>query len=54
MNDKELRLRMGRAGRTRAEQEFSLEKHNTNLMAIYRSLLRAASARVEPGRCEWI
>jgi glycosyltransferase involved in cell wall biosynthesis len=54
MNDKELRLRMGRAGRTRAEQEFSLEKHNANLMAIYRSLLRAASVRVEPGSCQWI
>jgi glycosyltransferase involved in cell wall biosynthesis len=35
-----LRQTMGRAARTRAGQEFSLDRHNAGLMAIYESLVR--------------
>lgn len=35
----ELRWAMGRQARTRVESEFTLEKHNAGLMAIYQSLL---------------
>ena len=41
MGDAPLRARMGAAGRIRAEQQFSIEKHNANLMDIYRSLVSA-------------
>jgi glycosyltransferase involved in cell wall biosynthesis len=41
MGDASLRARMGAAGRIRAERQFSIEKHNTNLIDIYRSLVRA-------------
>lgn len=41
MSDAPLRARMGAAGRTRAEREFSIEKHNAGLMGIYRSLVSA-------------
>ena len=41
MGDAPLRARMGAAGRIRAEQQFSIEKHNANLMDTYRSLVSA-------------
>ncbi|TKV77517.1 glycosyltransferase family 4 protein [Bradyrhizobium elkanii] len=39
MGDGELRAQTGAAGRIRVEKYFSLEKHNAELMAVYRSLL---------------
>jgi glycosyltransferase involved in cell wall biosynthesis len=39
MGDAARRAEMGAAGRTRVERDFSLEKHNTELMAVYQSLL---------------
>jgi glycosyltransferase involved in cell wall biosynthesis len=39
MNDAARRAGMGAAGRTRVETEFSLDKHNAELMAVYRSLV---------------
>ena len=44
MNNPTLRARMGAAGRERAVQQFSIEKHNANLLAVYRSLLRTPDA----------
>ena len=41
MGDASLRARMGAAGRIRAERQFSIEKHNANLIDIYRSLVSA-------------
>ncbi len=41
MSDSALRARMGAAGRIRAERQFSIEKHNANLMDTYRSLVSA-------------
>jgi glycosyltransferase involved in cell wall biosynthesis len=41
MGDVELRAQMGAAGRARVETDFSLEKHNAELMAVYQSLVRA-------------
>lgn len=41
MNDKPLRSKMGRLGRQRVEQYFSLEKHHQGLMNIYEKLLGA-------------
>jgi glycosyltransferase involved in cell wall biosynthesis len=41
MCDPSLRARMGAAGRIRAEKQFSIEKHNANLMETYRSLVNA-------------
>jgi glycosyltransferase involved in cell wall biosynthesis len=41
MGDAELRAQMGAAGRARVETDFSLEKHNAELMAVYQSLVRA-------------
>jgi glycosyltransferase involved in cell wall biosynthesis len=41
MGDPSLRARMGAAGRIRAEKQFSIEKHNANLMETYRSLVNA-------------
>jgi glycosyltransferase involved in cell wall biosynthesis len=40
MDDAERRAKMGAAGRARAERDFSLDKHNAELMAIYQSLTR--------------
>lgn len=40
MSDAERRAQMGAAGRLRAENNFSLEKHNAELMAVYHSLVR--------------
>jgi glycosyltransferase involved in cell wall biosynthesis len=37
--DKNLRTRMGEAGRKRAEEMFSLEKVNAKTLAVYRSLM---------------
>ena len=37
--DPDLRTAMGRAARTRAEDEFSLERHCRELMAVYDRLL---------------
>ncbi|MCP1973877.1 glycosyltransferase family 4 protein [Bradyrhizobium elkanii] len=39
MSDAARRAGMGAAGRSRVEADFSLEKHNTELMAVYRSLV---------------
>jgi glycosyltransferase involved in cell wall biosynthesis len=39
MGDAARRARMGAAGRIRVERDFSLEKHNTELMAAYQSLV---------------
>ncbi|WFU38857.1 glycosyltransferase family 4 protein [Bradyrhizobium sp. CB82] len=39
MSDASLRARMGAAGRIRAEKQFSIEKHNANLIEAYRSLV---------------
>jgi len=41
MGDASLRARMGAAGRIRAEKQFSIEKHNANLMDTYRSMVSA-------------
>jgi glycosyltransferase involved in cell wall biosynthesis len=41
MGDASLRARMGAAGRIRAERQFSIEKHNANLIETYRSLVTA-------------
>jgi glycosyltransferase involved in cell wall biosynthesis len=41
MGDASLRPRMGAAGRIRAERQFSIEKHNANLIDTYRSLVSA-------------
>jgi glycosyltransferase involved in cell wall biosynthesis len=40
MGDAERRAQMGAAGRIRVERDFSLEKHNAELMAVYQSLVR--------------
>jgi len=40
MDDAKLRSRMGAAARIRAERNFSLERHNAELMAVYQSLMR--------------
>ncbi|MHC2576701.1 glycosyltransferase involved in cell wall biosynthesis [Bradyrhizobium diazoefficiens] len=50
MGDAERRARMGAAGRRRAERDFSLEKHNAELMAVYRSLMRSPGAQDRLGR----
>ncbi len=42
MLDTALRRNMGHRARLRAEQEFSLDRHNAGLMAIYESLLQTA------------
>ncbi|MGX9428746.1 MULTISPECIES: glycosyltransferase family 4 protein [Bradyrhizobium] len=39
MGDAARRARMGAAGRIRVERDFSLEKHNAELMDVYRSLV---------------
>jgi glycosyltransferase involved in cell wall biosynthesis len=41
MGDASLRVRMGAAGRIRAERQFSIERHNASLMDTYRSLVSA-------------
>ena len=41
MNDPSLRSRMGVAGRSRAEKQFSVDKHNANLLETYRTLVHA-------------
>jgi glycosyltransferase involved in cell wall biosynthesis len=41
MEDPSLRARMGGAGRIRAEKQFSVEKHNADLLETYRSLVNA-------------
>jgi glycosyltransferase involved in cell wall biosynthesis len=41
MGDASLRTRMGAAGRIRAERQFSIERHNANLLQTYRSLVNA-------------
>ncbi|WP_456734385.1 glycosyltransferase family 4 protein [Bradyrhizobium sp. USDA 3364] len=43
MGDGERRAQMGAAGRLHVERHFSLEKHNAELMAVYRSLLPGRS-----------
>ena len=40
MADTERRAQMGAAGRGRVASDFSLDKHNAELMAVYRSLVR--------------
>ncbi|MGF6308516.1 glycosyltransferase involved in cell wall biosynthesis [Bradyrhizobium sp. i1.8.4] len=45
MDDASLRARMGAAGRIRAERNFSIETHNTNLINTYRSLMSGLRAR---------
>lgn len=40
MGDPALRRRMGQAARARAEREFSLERHNAGLLAIYAGMLK--------------
>jgi glycosyltransferase involved in cell wall biosynthesis len=39
MSDASRRAQMGAAGRNRVEAEFSLDKHNAELMAVYQSLV---------------
>jgi hypothetical protein len=39
MGDAARRAQMGAAGRIRVERDFSLEKHNAELMAVYQSLV---------------
>ncbi len=39
MADKELRARMGKAGRGRLEGQFSLAMHNDRLLALYKAIL---------------
>lgn len=39
MTDAARRARLGAAGRARVEQDFSLDKHNAELMGVYRSLV---------------
>jgi hypothetical protein len=41
MGDASLRACMGAAGRIRAERQFSIEKHNADLIDTYRSLVSA-------------
>jgi glycosyltransferase involved in cell wall biosynthesis len=41
MDAPSLRVRMGAAGRIRAERQFSIEKHNADLTDTYRSLVSA-------------
>jgi glycosyltransferase involved in cell wall biosynthesis len=41
MDDPSLRARMGAAGRVRVEKQFSVDKHNANLLETYRSLVNA-------------
>lgn len=43
MGDAALRQCMGQAARARAEREFSLDRHNAGLMAIYETLVRAGA-----------
>lgn len=43
MGDADRRAHMGAAGRIRAERDFSLEKHNAELMAVYQSLVHGRS-----------
>jgi glycosyltransferase involved in cell wall biosynthesis len=44
MSDAERRAQMGSAGRLRAENNFSLEKHNAELMAVYYSVVRGRAS----------
>jgi glycosyltransferase involved in cell wall biosynthesis len=46
MGDAERRAQMGTAGRLRVENNFSLEKHNAELMAVYQSLVRRRDSAV--------
>jgi glycosyltransferase involved in cell wall biosynthesis len=42
-HDAELRERMGRAGRARAEDEFEMERQSGRFVALYREVLDACS-----------
>lgn len=47
MASAELRRAMGRAARTRVEREYSLDGHNSGLMAIYADVLARAGKQME-------
>jgi glycosyltransferase involved in cell wall biosynthesis len=49
MDDASLRVRMGAAGRIRAERHFSIERHNASLIDIYRSLVGVGAGGCERG-----
>ena len=56
MQSPELRRRLGAAGRKRAEERFSLERHNTALMAAYRRVIDGSFAnttRVESAQADF-
>ncbi|HMN13912.1 MAG TPA: glycosyltransferase family 4 protein [Bellilinea sp.] len=48
MDDATLRRRMGQAGRARAEHEFSLGRHNAELMKLYTSLTSIPTTTMRP------
>jgi glycosyltransferase involved in cell wall biosynthesis len=50
MQDRELRRRFGMAARKRAEAHFSLDRHNSALMHLYKSVIdrsKSKTVRVE-------
>ena len=56
MQSPELRKRLGAAGRNRAEERFSLERHNAALMAVYRRVIDGSFAnttRVESAQADF-
>jgi glycosyltransferase involved in cell wall biosynthesis len=50
LTDAELRVRLGRSGRARFEQEFTLERSVAGTLAVYRDVLAAAGGNPAPGR----
>lgn len=50
LTDAELRVRMGRGGRTRFEREFTLERSVAGTLAVYRDVLAAAGGHTERER----
>jgi len=56
MQSPELRKHFGAAGRKRAEERFSLERHNAALMAVYRRVIDGSFAnttRVESAQADY-
>ncbi|HTR53768.1 MAG TPA: glycosyltransferase family 4 protein [Kofleriaceae bacterium] len=45
MSNPEQRLALGRAGRQRLEERFSLERHNRDLLRVYHAVTKGRSAR---------
>ena len=50
LTDAELRMRFGRNGRTRFEQEFTLERSVAGTLAVYRDVLATAGGDPERRR----